>query len=71
MRRHPKDFSNDTNSCKITLNTSSGVLQVDAQNDSKYVNTSKDQSANGQFDDVQSSDSGAPDLSADSFNVHE
>ena len=35
------------------------MLQVDAQNDSKDVNTIKDQSEIGQFDDAQSADSGA------------
>ena len=46
---------------ELSLNMSSDVLQVDAQNDSEDVNSNKDQNGNGQFDDALSSDSGGRD----------
>ena len=51
----------DTSNSDISLNTSLGILQVDAQNDAK--DNSKSHTEIGQFDDAQSADSGAPDLS--------
>ena len=53
---------------ELSLNTSSGMLQVDMQNDSKDVNRNKDQNGNGQFDDAQSSDSGGRDLNVNTDN---
>ena len=44
------------------------MLQVDVQNDSKDVNRSKDQNENGQFGDVQSSDSSGWDLNVKTDN---